>query len=44
MTSDEDEFIIGQRGEKVRILDLDKKEEEEKRERKRRGKKGKSSK
>ena len=43
MTSDEDEFIIGQRGEKVRILDLDKKEEE-KRKRKRTGKKGKSSK
>ena len=41
MTSDEDEFIIGQRGEKVRILDLDKREKEK---RKRRGKKGKSSK
>ena len=43
MTSDEDEFIIGQRGEKVRILDLDKREKE-KRKGKRRGKKGKSSK
>ncbi|MGB8937877.1 MAG: hypothetical protein WCC17_22535 [Candidatus Nitrosopolaris sp.] len=37
MTSDEDEFIIGQRGEKVRILDLDKKEEEK---RKKKGKEG----
>ena len=43
MTSDKDEFIIGQRGQKMRILDLDKREEE-KRKGKRRGKKGKSSK
>lgn len=28
MTSDKDEFIIGQRGEKVRILDPDEREEE----------------